>query len=155
MAIANKAEAQAFLGAYKLDQDGLPPVNASQEALRDYQTACQLVGKQFDFFAYLSKSKASVASKGAPCPISESEFAASAPELTLTMFGTQVKTMKKYGTPRKNPKTGELSGGAFKSGAFGYWFGGQITIEIDGKPVKFQAGGQLVAVNSGNGKSDE
>ena len=152
--IQSKQEAQAFLAAFKLDEDGLPPAGTADSALADYMTATTLVGKTFDFVAFLSKAKNSVAKSGAPCPIDEATFAARAPELELTMFGTKIKTMKKHGAPRKNPKTGELSGGAFKSGAFGYWFGGQVTLEIDGKPVKFQAGGQLVVVNSGKG-SDE
>lgn len=154
MAIANKAEAQAFLSKLAVESDGLPPGNISEAVLADVMTAHALVGKSFDFVKFLAKAKSTVATKGAPCPITEAQFAEHAPELSLSMFGTTVKTMKKYGQPRKNPKTGELSGGAFKSGAFGYWFGGQVTIEIDGKPVKFQAGGQLVAVNSGNGKDE-
>lgn len=65
MAIANKLEAQTFLGSFKLDQDGLPPIGATQQALSDYQTACQLVGKVFDFFAYMSKRESAAAQAAA------------------------------------------------------------------------------------------
>jgi hypothetical protein len=93
--------------------------------------------------------------RAAPCPISEAQFAAEAPELPLVVFGQRIKTMRKYGKPRKNEKTGEMSGGRFESGAFGYWFGGQVTLTIAGEEVRFQFGGQMVAINSKDAKKIE
>lgn len=85
--------------------------------------------------------------KAGPCPITEAEFAAHHPKLNLTVFGKTVKVVPKYGDPRPN-KTGDESGGRFSSGSFGYWIGGRVDVEINGKIVPFQLTGNLVAVNS-------
>lgn len=66
MAIANKAEAQTFLGRFQVDADGLPPANTSLATIQDYQRACELVGKAFDFFGgFLPKRDAAVAAAAA------------------------------------------------------------------------------------------
>ena len=66
MAIANKAEAQAFLSQFTLDDDGLPTANTPSAALQDYQAACQIVGKAFDFFgSFLPKRDAAIAAASA------------------------------------------------------------------------------------------
>jgi len=144
--------ASAYLDSC-LEPDGLPPAAADG---RDVHDAYAALGRGFDdFFAWQSKLLAAAAAgtgRAGPCPISEAEFRDLAPELTLTLFSRKVNTVKKYGKPRANTKTGQLSGGRFESGAFGYWFGGQITLEIGGKNVIFQCGGKLVAVKSQDGK---
>jgi hypothetical protein len=140
------------------EADGLPHAGADGATVK---AAYKLLASEGDKDAmdklidWLAKDKAAAVSaaqgagfKSTPCPITEQQFADHAPEqLKLTVFGSSVKSLKKFGEPRKSRSGGE-SGGRFTSGAFGYWFGGRVTINIDGEEVEFQVGGQAVAVNS-------
>lgn len=133
--------------------DGIPSLDADKDTFKSVCVALDSI----DLFLEWQEARIAEAesksggSKAGPCPISEAQFASAAPELVLSIFGSKLKTLRKYGKPRLNSKTKEESGGRFKSGAFGYWFGGRVTLNIDGKDVEFQAGGQLVAVNSKDG----
>lgn len=155
-----KEQASAGLANLVLENDGNFPANTDKNLVLAIAQHGLTVGTgAYDIsrmMAWTEKVKAAeLAAASAfnrtPCPITEAEFAEQAPLLEVTVGGTRLNVIKKYGAPRKSKDGKRLTGGAFKSGAFGYWVTGNFTKEIAGKPVKFQISTGIVAVNSGKG----
>jgi hypothetical protein len=81
------------------------------------------------------------------CPVSEEEFIKYAPDQIACIFfnsdqlarmekllpgfpagfGQILRCKKKAGEAQLNPKTGTKSGGRYKGGKYGYWYGGVVT----------------------------
>jgi hypothetical protein len=70
--------------------------------------------------------------KKTKCPITKEVFVKAAKPLKITVDG------KDYTMEVKE----------FSSGSFGFYCNEKVTIDIDGEPVKFQAGFNLTAVGS-------
>lgn len=86
--------------------------------------------------------------KAQPCPITEAEFGKYAPDQLHCLFftpaqfkqlqtafpaglGQPLRSMKKWGEPKLNPKTGKKSGGRYKSGSYGYFLSGVVAIPVE------------------------
>ncbi len=181
----NEVEAQEYAAGLTLDNEGLPPIDQDPNAMgqlvgfstqvgRDIFTVDRLmkwVAKRTDALT-VSAAGNNFFSSG-PCPISEAEFGKHAPDVIHALFlteaelakvqaavgtiGQSLRCVKKWGPPRRNPKTGKDSGGRYKTGAFGYWLGGVIAqhINIPGRGkqlVKYRPTINMAAENSGAGQ---
>lgn len=81
---------------------------------------------------------AGAGAKKTPCPVTAEEFLKSAPVMAAVFNGQSI-----VGGPRVNA-----------SGSFGYYLQGKITLEVGGKPVTFQVGANVTAVNSKPGDGE-
>ena len=106
--------------------------------------------------AVVSAAGRNAFSTAGPCPVSEEEFGKYAPEIIHCAFfseqefkqlvkafpaasgqpagiGQFLRCKKKWGEAKGpvNPKTGKRSGGRYGSGSYGWWFGGQVAMQID------------------------
>lgn len=181
----NAAEAQDYAGKLTLDGDGLPPLTEDPGTIGQLVNHGVQVGKDIltmdRMIQWINKRQeaATVSAAGnnffssGPCPINEAEFGKYAPEVIHCLFLTEaelekvnkavgavgqgLRCVKKWGPPRRNPKTGKDSGGRYKTGGFGYWLGGVVAQHVDvpgrGKQlVKYRPTINMAAENSGAGQ---
>lgn len=165
-------DAQDYANKLTLDIEGLPPLTEDPGVIGQLLKHQTTVGKDvftLDRFLQWSdkrtRSQVQAASSrnpfgsAGPCPITEDEFIRFGPEKIVCLFltpkevillqkafptgiGQVLNSKKKAGEKGVNPKTGKVSGGRYKSGAFGYWLGGKVTIpmEVPGKGEVYVTG---------------
>lgn len=183
--IRNAEEADEYAKGLTLDNEGLPPITEDPDAIGKLVEFGTQVGKDVfnvqRLMNWVSKrTDAQVTSaagnnffSSGPCSIDEKEFGKHAPDVIHAVFltdqelvkveaavgtiGQRLRCVKKWGNPRRNPKTGKDSGGRYKTGAFGYWLGGVIVQHVDipgrGKQlVKYRPTINMAAENSGAGQ---
>lgn len=160
-------DAVKFASTLVLDHSGLPPADADEAGLMSLTqfptvnlgSGAWSITRHLQWSAKKAREVSNLASQSGfgkiVCPITETEFEKYAPStINATVHGVRLNCIKKVGAKKINPKTGKPSGGAFKGGKFGYWLGGKVAVEINGKTVFFQPTINMVAIGQNVAGSD-